>query len=173
MEAGFYDETIVSALTALIFHEGICRGYITEASRVTYKIDRSFYETLKKKTIACDFFAIQFSRSHVGIHNDRYSLIDLEAVHPIKDLPKMQSLHAFFDDNDYGRFVTSRFLALYPGKRADLGDYYFLSKKTRTTVRNKILSALYPIRMLRIWQRQFQQWMNIKLRATHTHLIEL
>lgn len=172
LEASFYDKTTVPALSALIFHKDVCRGYVTEACRMTYRDDAEFYQKLKDKTTACEFFAIQYSRYHVGVYDGRCSLIDLESVHPIKELPNMQSLESSFDDNDYGQFVASRYLALYPGKYIDLGDYNFLRKESWKTKVTKILNAIYPILILRVWQSRLQQWLRIKFCATHTHLIE-
>jgi len=172
LESGFYDETTASALTGIIFHKGVCRGYITEPCFFDYRTENEFYEILKKKTITCNFFAIQFSRYHVGLCNGKYSLIDLEGVHPIKDLPKMRSLHAFFDHTDYGRFVTSRFLTLYPGRYGDLDNRYSLKDDSWKSKLRKFSNALYPTRMLLLWQCRFRQRMKIKLCSTHTHLIE-
>ena len=172
IKAGFYDESTASALAALIFHKGVCRGYITDACKLTYRRDNEFYEILKKKTTACDYFAIQFSRYHAGIYNGKYSLIDLEGVHPIQDLPEMPTLHSFFDDNDYGRFVMSRFLTLYPSRRDELDKQrYLLSDSWKTSLR-RIPDSIYAIRILQVWRSRIQQSMRIGWRPTHTHLIE-
>ncbi len=143
-----------------------------ESCSFSYQMETAFYKVIKDKTVACNFFAIQFSRHHIGLYNRKYSMIDLEGVHPIKDLPDMMSLHAFFDHNDYRRFVTSRFLALYPSKYKNLSKYFLLENDSWKSKLKKFLSTLYPARILLYWRYRFQQWIKIKLFPTHTHLIE-
>jgi hypothetical protein len=98
------------------------------------------------------------------------SLFDLEGVHPIADLPRMNALCSFFDDHDYGRFVLDRFLDLYPCRRMHLGNVSFL--RARPLLYNIPLSL--PRRILRALNRYstFMRRRRLSMHH-HTHLIEL
>lgn len=173
LEAKFYDETTVPALTGLIYHQEVCRGYVTQACELTHKIGNEFYENLKRKTVECGFYAIQYSRYHIGHFSKGYSLFDLEGVHPIRDLPEISSLRSSFDDENYGLFVVSQFVALYPSRIEELGNYEFMPIPSWRSNLRKIADAIYPLRLLRRWLYAFRQWMKIRRSGSHAHQIEL
>jgi hypothetical protein len=48
-------------------------------------------------------------------YGERHSLTDLEAIHPLVELPLMTSeYHCFFDDPEYERFVIDFYCHTYP-----------------------------------------------------------
>jgi hypothetical protein len=105
IDAGFYDERTVPALRALIFDRGTCRGYVMERCRRTLGLDGDFYELIKRATAATGYFQACFGPHNTMRRDGRYSLIDLEDVYPLADLPNMPFYHCKFDWPDYARFV--------------------------------------------------------------------
>jgi hypothetical protein len=119
VEAGFYGEQLTPALHGIIYHQGICRGYVMRECALTGHIDLDFYVNLKRKTVVDEFFAIQFSRFHTGVYEGRTSLIDLESVHPLYELPLMPDSQAFFDDPDYEDYVISCYKKKFSKENVD------------------------------------------------------
>ena len=171
LQSGFYDETIASALSGLIFHNETCRGYVVEACKLTYRDDQRFYETLKNKTIDCGFFAIQYSPYHMGLYKGRYSLFDLEGVHPLSDLPNMAFLESYFDSVDYGQFVLDRFKAIYPDMLENIGDREFLQDQSTYSALKATISRWGVIRHTKILKTRLAQWAAFRRKGSDTRQI--
>jgi hypothetical protein len=105
LDAGFYDERTAPALHALVFHRGVCRGYVMERCRRSSRIDPAFWDAVKAATWRTGYFHVNFSRHHALRHKSWYSLIDLDAVYPISELVHMPLDPCAFDSPDYERFV--------------------------------------------------------------------
>jgi hypothetical protein len=105
LDAGFYDERTAPALRALVFHRGICRGYVMACCGRAPRIEPAFYEAVKEATARTGYFHVNFSRYHALRHGGWYSLIDLDAVYPIGELARMPLDPCAFDSPDYERFV--------------------------------------------------------------------
>lgn len=115
VESGFYDETTIPALYALIFSKGICRGYVTRRCFANRHKDSIFHRCILNKTMQTGFFCVQYSRFHAMRYGKKLSLIDLEAIHPLNELPLMSSYyHCFFDDAEYERFVIDLYCQKFP-----------------------------------------------------------
>jgi hypothetical protein len=168
IEAGFYDQELTPALQAVIFHEGICRGYSMRRCRPSRGLDPEFYRKVQEKTAATKLFHYQFSRYHAMRFQDGHSLVDLEGVYPVDELPGLtSSYHCKFDDADYERFVTE----LCPGvaSRPDKTD-------SPTSVEPGLLARVQrlvwrkPRSLLRnLWRAAVTKWGTIR---HHKHLIE-
>jgi hypothetical protein len=77
--------------------------------------DSIFHACILEKTTQTGFFAVQYSRFHAMRYGNKLSLIDLEAVHPLHELPLMSSYyHCFFDDPEYERFVIELYCRIFP-----------------------------------------------------------
>lgn len=115
LESGFYDETTVPALQAVITAGGICRGYIMHKCKPLRERDPDFHNWILEKTARTRLCFVQYSRYHAMRHGTRFSLIDLEAIHPLVELPTLTSkYHCFFDDPEYERFVIELYCGLFP-----------------------------------------------------------
>lgn len=109
LKAGFYDETTVPALRGSIQHAGFCRGYIMRAGKTMRFGHRKFYNLIKTKTIQTHYFHVQYSRYNTLKIDNRPSLIDLEAIYPLADLPLIVNHHSVFDSAAYARFVARQY----------------------------------------------------------------
>src|SRR5437764_1167437 len=78
IESGFYDESTTPALKALIYANGLCRGYATRKCLPNRKKDCDFFRHIVDRTVQTGFFAVQYSRYHTMRYGERYSLVDLE-----------------------------------------------------------------------------------------------
>lgn len=120
--AGFYDEQTTPALRAVIVHHGLCRGYVMHRCVQDRSPDPAFYELIREKTARTRYFHVQFSPAHTLTYHDAYSLIDLEAVYPISDLPMVRVHHSVFDCPGYERFVAGLFNEAFPDAPAYAGN---------------------------------------------------
>jgi hypothetical protein len=119
MDCGFYDETTVPAFHALIFSKGFCRGYVTRKCIPNRSKDPAFHAHILEKTAQTHFFCVQYSRFHAMRYGDKLSLIDLEAIHPLHELPLMPSYYrCFFDEPEYERFVIDLYCHAFPERDA-------------------------------------------------------
>lgn len=117
VESGFYDETTTPALQALIFSRGVCRGYVMLNCTPSRKKDPDFDRRIIQKTLQTGLFAVQYSRFHTMRIGGGLSLIDLEGIHPLDELPDLYSAyHCFFDDREYERVVIDLYRRTYPGR---------------------------------------------------------
>jgi hypothetical protein len=115
LECGFYDETIIPAFHAVIFSQGICRGYVMRKCLPHRRKDPIFHASVLEKTAQTGFFCVQYSRFHTMRYGEKSSLVDLEAIHPLAELPLLSShYHCFFDDLEYERFVINLYSDAFP-----------------------------------------------------------
>ena len=173
LDIGFYDASTASALSGIIFHKGICRGYITGECMLTHQLSIDFIRKIEEKTRDTLHFAIQFQSNHAGLYNGAYSLFDLEGVHPLFELTSMPTLRSIFDDPAYFEFVASLFVAEFPDRRHEL-ESIKLTKQESSWMRElrqwmNSVSALSQTRSA-LWRTR--QSLKIVTRRTHTHLIE-
>jgi hypothetical protein len=173
LDVGFYDESTASALSALVFHAGVCRGYVTHECDLAYRDDDDFFCAIKDKTADTGYFAIQFSSNHAGTYNGRYSLFDLEGVHPIRDLPTMPSLRAVFDHPEYCRFVTALFQERFHLQKSDIRYQDLLPREgaLKREIR-RWKNSFWLSRRLSAFQWEARQRSKARRRAPSTHLIE-
>jgi hypothetical protein len=140
---------------------------------LTYRDDGDFFNIIKDKTAGSGYFAIQFSGAHAGIYKGRYSLFDLEGVHPIKDLPTMPSLRAVFDHPDYCRFVTELFNERFHPQKGGLLHHDLLPREgaLKREIR-RWKNSFWLSRRLSALQWEARQRIKARLRAPSIHLIE-
>lgn len=107
IESGFYDERTVPALHSVIFHNGICRGYIMHQGTARQRtVSTEFRDLVFLRTGQTGFFTVQFAPCHAMIYQDRWSLIDLEGAYPVEALPHLSRYHCEFENAAYKTFVT-------------------------------------------------------------------
>ena len=117
INCGFYDHTIIPALQAIVVSKSICRGYVTQRCSPSRSKDSAFDNCILNKTTQTGFFCVQYSRFHAMRYGDKLSLIDLEAIHPLHELPLMSYYyHCFFDDPGYERFVIDLYCRTFPDR---------------------------------------------------------
>ena len=108
IESGFYDERMVPALYGVIFHKGLCRGYVMHEGRIDREaLTDEFRDFVFLRTKQTGFFAAQFARCHTMIYKDKVSLLDLEGVYPIDSLPRLSQCHSRCEDSAYENFVVA------------------------------------------------------------------
>jgi hypothetical protein len=161
MESGFYDETTVPALHALIFSKGICRGYVTRRCSPNRGKDSAFHACILEKTAQTQFFCVQYSRFHAMRCGDKLSLIDLEAIHPLDELPLMSSYYrCFFDDPEYEQFVIDLYCHAFPDRDVP-----------QPTTQRYISSKLpKPIRKIRSLYQSLYRRLVIRLGTIFNHI---
>lgn len=77
--------------------------------------DPDFHDLILEKTARTRLFSVQYSRYHVMRFGTRFSLVDLEAIHPLSELPILTGKYnCFFDDPEYERFVIELYCRLFP-----------------------------------------------------------
>jgi hypothetical protein len=111
--AGFYDERTTPALDALVFHEGVCRGYVMRSGTPCRKLDADFFELIKHRSEETGYFNVQFSAGHTMLCDGKISLLDLEGVYPIAEYGRMEHHRAVFDNADYERHVAMLYQRSY------------------------------------------------------------
>ena len=124
--SGFIDDDTVPALDGLIFHDGVCRGYVMRAcERESGLLDEAFRELIYARTRSTQQFLVQLSDHHVMRHRRRRSLLDLEGVYPMAALPHLPDLNSHFEDPLYARFVLDLYRGIYPeSDRIDMHRVY-------------------------------------------------
>lgn len=149
LESGFYDESTVPAFQTLITANGVCRGYVLRKCSPARTRDPDFDALILEKTAQTGFFAVQYSRYHAMQYGNRLSLIDLEAVHPLDELPFLADrYHCFFDDAEYERFVVDLYHNTFPQRPV---PRQLTPAKTKSTAMQKARSLFQSFtRRLRI-----------------------
>tara|TARA_R100000734_G_C3318250_1_gene112214 strand:- start:3804 stop:4325 length:522 start_codon:yes stop_codon:yes gene_type:complete len=107
IDCKFYDETTVPAFVGLIYHEDICRGYVTKKCE-EFSGDTTFFtEIVKNKTKETKSFNYDFTEKHVMKFENKFSLIDLEGIYPLSEYEDIAEdrNHASFSSDKYKRFV--------------------------------------------------------------------
>jgi hypothetical protein len=118
IESGFYDEITTPALQALICSNGVCRGYIMRKCVPNRDKDPRFDRAILDRTVRTGYFAVQYSRFHTMRYGTQYSLVDLEGIHPLTELPKLETYYnAYFDDPEYESFVVDLYCRTFPHHR--------------------------------------------------------
>lgn len=115
--SGFVDQVTVPALDGLIFHEGLCRGYVMngcEAARGL--LDDVYRQLIYRRTRLTRHFFVQLSQHHVMRFQGLPSLVDLESIYPVSALPELPALNSRFEDPDYARMVTELYRDTYPAE---------------------------------------------------------
>lgn len=112
VDAGFYDERLVPALYALVFSNRLCRGYVMHAGTLHHGLPvADFRDLVLARSRETGFFFPQFAASHTMIHDGKWSLLDLDAVYPLRDLPRLPELHCAFDDAAYRQGIVDLYRA--------------------------------------------------------------
>ncbi|WP_221249214.1 hypothetical protein [Desulfuromonas versatilis] len=127
IDSGFYDEQTTPALKSVIFHRGVCRGYVMGKCRPvrSLSLNERFFSLIKARTRTTGFFHAQFNPSHVMKYGGSYSLIDLEGIFPIDALPCLHKMKCYFDYKDYEDFVFKIYSSkAEPVALAEMGDSY-------------------------------------------------
>jgi hypothetical protein len=148
IDSGFYDESTTPALHAVIMAGSICRGYVMKACRPDRGRDPALHALVLRKTAETGLFAVQYGRGHVMRYGEKSSLVDLEAIHPLEELPFLPSCYrCFFDEPDYERFVIDLYCRAFPGRVAP--------QPTRRPSPSALPArlALYPFRRARELQK--------------------
>lgn len=153
IDTGFYDEITTPALVAIIFHKGLCRGYIMDKCNKNHGLilNNMFYSLLKDKTRDTGLFNAQFSPCHVMKYKNWFSLIDLEGVFHISELPDIHKYQAFFDYKDYESFVISEYIKTRPALNESFFTADMKNKKYFKNI-NPLLRMLQSI-TTNIWQK--------------------
>ncbi len=108
LDRGFYDKTTVPAFHGIIYHNDICRGYVTQECQHTENDSSIFYEIIKKKTHDTHLFVYDFTEKHIMEFKDNFTLIDLEGIcelYEYEDIAQDKN-HAAFASEKYRRFVN-------------------------------------------------------------------
>ena len=107
IDCGFYDESTVPSLVALIYSEDVCRGYVTKKCEVCEEDTTSFKEVIKNKTKETGFFIYDITDKHIMKIGDKFSLIDLEGVCSLSEYEDIANdrFNASFSSQEYRRFV--------------------------------------------------------------------
>ena len=107
IESGFYDERMVPALYAVVFHNGVCRGYVMHEGKTRQDaLNDEFRDFVLLRTRQTGFFAVQFARCHTMVYKNKWSLLDLDGVYPIEAFPRLSQDHCRFEDSAYEKFVA-------------------------------------------------------------------
>jgi len=144
IESGFYDETTTPALHAVILAGSTCRGYVMNRCRPDRRRDPALHALVLRKTEETGLFAVQYSRSHTMRYGDKRSLVDLEGIHPLHELPRLPSYYrCFFDEPEYERFVIDLYRRAFP--------HLPVPRPTRRALPSSFPAkqALYPYRKAR------------------------
>jgi len=144
LESGFYDEATTPAFHAVILAGSTCRGYVMKRCARDRGKDPALHALVLRKTEETGLFAVQYSRSHTMRYGDTSSLVDLEGIHPLHELPRLSSYyHCFFDEPDYERFVMDLYCRTFP--------HLAVPQPTRRPLPSSFPAkqALYPYRKAR------------------------
>ena len=115
LDAGFYDEKLISGFRALILDEDeICRGYLMAAmEKGRIPTDAEFLHHIKEKTRKSKYFFYDFWKDSIMEYVGKPCLIDLESVYPVceYDFRKEQNKEVYKKEGhliknpDYRKFM--------------------------------------------------------------------
>jgi hypothetical protein len=161
IECGFYDETTIPAFHAIIFAKGICRGYVMRKCLPNRTKDPVFHAHILEKTVQTGFFCVQYSRFHTMRYGEKFSLVDLEAIYPLAELPYYL---CFFDDLEYEWFVANLYCRAFPHLDAP--------QPTNQSHASSFLpeQILYPYRKARSLYRKLYRRLVIHLGTIFNHM---
>jgi hypothetical protein len=163
LESGFYDESTIPAFHALISAKGICRGYVMRTCLPNRRKNPDFHARILAKTAQTGFFCVQYSRSHSMRYGAKFSLVDLEAIHPLAEFPVLSSYyHCSFDDPEYERFVAGLSCHTSPE----------VSRPEKQTAASNSLpkQILYPYHKARSLYRKLQRRLVIYVGTVFNHI---
>lgn len=127
MDAGFFDDKTTPALKGIIYHQGLCRGYIMEECKqiYTHHLNQKYFELIKTRSRETGLFHIQFSPCHVMKYKRWFSLIDLEGVFKISEFPHLHKMKSYFDYKDYEKFIEHEYRRLIgAGEHDEIDEGY-------------------------------------------------
>lgn len=169
LDVGFYDEQTTPALTGLIFHKGVCRGYATSHCTRYWRRpwEHRFYSLIQGKSLKTGYFTYQFSPYHVMRYKNQPSLIDLEGIYRLDALPELAKYHSRFDDRKYEQFVID----LYNSRSERKMN---MPKRTPIKSTPPTWSTSFLVRTLKVlWRRSMEGCRKEKpITANHVFLIE-
>jgi hypothetical protein len=155
IESGFYDERTVPALQSLIFHAGVCRGYVMgEGELRPDACTDEFRAVVYARTEGTGYFFIQFGPSHTMIYQDRRSLLDIEGVYPIAALPHLADYRCHMDDSAYARFVAGLYRKSAAQSRSPVPDIVGAAMPPARNVLHRFLLRKSRRMMIRIRNRR-------------------
>lgn len=169
IDAGFYDVEVTPALRAVIFHRGACRGYVMHRAERDRGPHPGLYEIVKQKTARSGYCHVQFSPYHTLRYRDTWTLIDLDAIYPIRELPGIHALHAAFDCDEYERFVADLFNQAFPD-----GPAYVCPPRREPSPVNRgawMRAARFTSQRSQALYRIVRRWADVTL-MNQRHLIE-
>lgn len=105
LDSGLYSPATVPALKAIITSDNICRGYVMRAGSRCRNLSPELVYALWEATRRSGYFLAQYRKSHTIVVNGRYSLIDLEAVHPVRGDANCTTGQVNIEDDDYSELV--------------------------------------------------------------------
>jgi hypothetical protein len=113
IEATFYDEQLVPALSAVIVHKGLCRGYVMKQGLVDDEVlTPAFRDLVYARTRQTGYFNVQFGYRHAMQFRGTTSLFDLEGAYRIQEYPILSKYHCRFADPDYEKLVAGMYASL-------------------------------------------------------------
>jgi hypothetical protein len=173
MEAGFFDQDTTPALVGVITHKGECRGYIMRRCTYHRKIENGFHHLIQERTLQTGLFLVQYSSHHIMRYRDRYSLIDLEGIYLLQELPTVVYYRTRFEDCDYARFVYQLYAEKYPNQGLQLLDIISDSRFKLREASRLVRSVEFSRRKVGAAFRYLKAWAQAHgLRKNHTFLIE-
>ena len=161
IDVGFYDEKTTPALVGLIFHQGICRGYVMRKCDRNWRleIDEAYDSLILERSIRTGYFHLQYSPYHAMRFNGSYSLVDLEAIYHLGELPNLNNYHCHFGWKKYEDFIIGLYNQRVSGNRkeklfrADHGKPQFAKRPFRVRVIRFILTKVSNS----LWERKGNQ----------------
>jgi hypothetical protein len=170
MESGFYDATTIPAFYGFIFAKGICRGYVMRKCLPYRRKDPDFYALILKKTAQTGFFCVQYSQFHAMRYGEKFSLVDLEAIHALAEFPFLSSYYprCFFDDPEYERFVANLYCLKFPHLDAPPP-----AKQAHDTPNFLPEKIRYPYRKVRSIFRKLYRALAIRLGTVFNHIDQI
>jgi hypothetical protein len=116
---------------------------------------------------------LQYSPHHIMRYGDRYSLVDLEGIYPLQELPTIVYYGTRFQDCDYARFVYQLYAERYPIRGLQLSDIISDSRLKMREASPLARSVDFARRKVNAAFRYLKAWAQAHgLRKNHIFLIE-
>jgi hypothetical protein len=173
IEAGFFDQATTPALVGVITHKGVCRGYIMRRCTYHRKIEAAFQHLIRQRTRQTGLFLLQYCPHHIMRYGGRYSLVDLEGIYPLQELPVIVYYGTRFQDCDYARFVYQLYAERYPIRGLQLSDLIPDSRLKMREASPLARGVDFARRKVNAAFRHLKAWAQAHgLRKNHIFLIE-